>query len=88
MGYLKKIQYMIGLPSALILMISLLVSYEPVTIIALIGCFIALVCRQIRYHRYSYRLGHPDRHSDELGYDLTDDHLDEAETYDRDRQKR
>ncbi|WP_377890785.1 hypothetical protein [Alkalihalobacillus sp. R86527] len=84
---MKKSQVIIGIPSGLLLLISMLISYEPGIIFGLSGCFVALVLRQIRLHRYSYRLGHPDRYSDEYGYGSSDDLLDEAETYERDEKR-
>ncbi|MCA0988520.1 hypothetical protein [Guptibacillus algicola] len=84
---MKRSQAIIGIPSSLLLLISMLVSYEPGLIFGLSGCFVALVLRQIRLHRYSYRLGHPDRHSDEYGYGVSDDLLDEAEMYERDEKR-
>lgn len=82
---MKKLQYSIGLPSGILLLVSLLLSYNPGLIVALGGIFLSLVCRQIRLHKHSYKLGHPDRHADKDGYGFRDDHLEEAETYEQDK---
>ena len=84
---MKLSQAIIGIPSALLLFISIYLNYKTGLYIALGGCFFALIIRQIRLHKYSYMLGHPDRHSDKFGYDASSDPLDQAETYDIDEKE-
>ncbi|MBM7578158.1 hypothetical protein [Jeotgalibacillus terrae] len=85
---MKQLQAIIGIPSAILLLLGLYFSYQPLLYIALAGCFAALVIRQVRLHKYSYMLGHPDRRYDESGYDASADPLDQAETYAAEEEER
>ncbi|SFG15027.1 hypothetical protein SAMN05216353_12525 [Halobacillus alkaliphilus] len=86
---MKLFQAIIGIPSLLLFFISISLNYKTGLFIALGGCFFALTIRQIRLHKYAYRLGHPDRHSDKFSYDDDDfiDPLDQAETYEIDEKE-
>ncbi len=84
---MKKIQLMIAVPSLILLLLSLLLNSKTGSFISLGGVFVSVIIRQIRLHRYSYMLGHPDRHfnrCDRIRYDDSWDPLDQAETYEID----
>ncbi|ASF41002.1 hypothetical protein CEH05_18290 [Halobacillus halophilus] len=86
---MKLFQAIIAVPSLLLFFISIYFNYETGLYVALGGCVFALIIRQIRLHKYSHMLGHPDRHSDKFRYDDGDfiDPLDQAETYEIDEKE-
>ncbi|MDL4842375.1 hypothetical protein [Aquibacillus rhizosphaerae] len=84
---MKKIEWMIQLPSLILLLISLLLNYKTGSFISIAGVFLSLIIRQIRLHKYSYILGHPERHfyrRDRVSGSEAWDDVDQAETYERD----
>lgn len=81
---MRKIQLMISLPSSILLIYSLLTDYKTGLFISLGGVFVSLIIRQIRLQKYSYMLGHPDRHFDRISHDDSMDPLEQAETYELD----
>ncbi|MGA9288029.1 MAG: hypothetical protein WBV93_06710 [Anaerobacillus sp.] len=82
---MKIVQAIIAIPSAICLCVSLFISYHPGILISFCGIFVALLVRLIRVHNDTYMLGHPDRHADDYGYELSNDPLDQAETYEKDK---
>ncbi|WP_430787286.1 hypothetical protein VBD025_16050 [Virgibacillus flavescens] len=84
---MKKIQLMIGVPSLILLFLSLFLNYKSGLLISIGGAFVSLIIRQIRLQKYSYMLGHPDRHFGRFSNDNSIDPLEQAETYEKDFEK-
>ncbi|WP_010532241.1 hypothetical protein [Lentibacillus jeotgali] len=81
---MKKAQSIFAIPSLSLFFIFLLLNYRTGVFISLGVILIALIIRQIRLQKYTYILGHPDRHA---RYNRSDDLLDQAETYVKEYEK-
>ncbi|WP_156291869.1 hypothetical protein [Oceanobacillus salinisoli] len=81
---MKKIQLLIAVPSAILLFLSLFLNYKTGLFISMGGVFVSFIIRQIRLQKYSYMLGHPDRHFGRFSNDNSIDPLEQAETYEID----
>ncbi|MGG1629719.1 hypothetical protein [Rossellomorea sp. NRS-1567] len=62
---MKKIQWLIALPSILLLCVSLFFDLDYLLYLSLAGFLLAMVIKQFRMRHRMYELGHPDRDLDQ-----------------------
>ncbi|MGF3104441.1 hypothetical protein [Rossellomorea sp. DUT-2] len=61
---MKKIQWLIALPSILLLCVSLFFDLDYLLYLSLAGFFLAMVIKQLRLRNRMFEMGHPDRNLD------------------------
>ncbi|MHA7136530.1 hypothetical protein ACRTEV_04570 [Rossellomorea arthrocnemi] len=61
---MKKIQWLIALPSILLLCVSLFFDLDYLLYLSLAGFLLAMVIKQLRLRNRMFEMGHPDRNLD------------------------
>lgn len=61
---MKKIQWLIALPSILLLCVSLFFDLDYLLYLSLAGFLLAMVIKQLRLRNRMFEMGHPDRDLD------------------------